>query len=188
MPPLMRSELPEVTRARHHPIVLLRLPGRWAALGFAALVVWAVFSPAITVVVLIVLVATGFFRFQTWHAEQIVLTRQRIIRVQGVPETTSSEAFLRIDRISGIRIVQSVPGKLLDYATIELEAPGNHPDVRRMVKVWHPHDFYRHLRHLVFSDGRAAVDPDDLGSGAVPLPQDVTQPLPRVGPPPLRGR
>jgi hypothetical protein len=181
----MRSELPEVTRARHHPIVMLRPPGKWAALGFLLLLVWARFSSGIAIVVLLVLLTTLFIRWQTWQAEQIILTRKRIIRVRGVPETTSSEAFLRVDRISGIRIVQSVPGKLLDYATIELEAPGNHPDVRRMVKVWHPHDFYRHLRHLAFTDDRAMLDPDDVGSVAAQfLPPDATQPLPRLGPPP----
>lgn len=180
----MRSELPVVCRTRHHWSVLLRLPGKWAALGLLALLAWAVFAPAVWAVISTVVAAAIFFRWQTWQAEQIILTRKRIIRVQGVPETTKSEAFLRVDRISGLRIVQSVPGKIFDYATIELEAPGNHPDVRHMVKVWHPHEFYRELRHVIFSGG--PPDPDDLGPGAPP--EDVTAPIPRITPPVLRRR
>ncbi len=179
MPPLMRSELPVVTTTRHHPIVLFRLPGKWAGIGLLALVVWALAEPIIWIVVILLLGVSMLFRWQTWNAERIILTRKRIIRVQGVPETTTSEAFLRVDRVSGMRIVQSVPGKLLDYATIELEAPGNHPDVRHMVKVWHPHSFYRDLRHLVFSEQRP--DPDDVGTTG--LPEDATAPLPHIGGP-----
>jgi hypothetical protein len=177
MPPLMRSELPVVAGTRHHWIVMLRLPGKIAAIALLALIAWAWIAPAMWVVVVVVLAAAMFFRWQTWRAEKIILTRKRIIRVQGVPETTTSEAFLRVDRISGMRMVQSVPGKILDYATIELEAPGNHPDVRHMVKIWHPHEFYRELRHLIFVDRRP--DPDEAGTDGE-LPEDVTAPLPRV--------
>ena len=184
MPPLMRSELPVVATTRHHPIVLFRLPGKWPGLGLLALVVWALADPVIWIVVILLVAVTMLFRWQTWDAERIILTRKRIIRVQGVPETTTSEAFLRVDRISGMRIVQTVPGKLFDYATIELEAPGNHPDVRHMVKVWHPHAFYRDLRHLVFSEQRP--DPDDVGTSA--LPEDATAPLPHISGPTLRKR
>ena len=59
--------------------------------------------------------------------------------------------------------MQTVPGKLLDYGTIELEAPGDHPDVRRLVKIWHPHEFYRALRQLS-SPSTAVRDPDDVGT------------------------
>ncbi|HEY8302300.1 MAG TPA: hypothetical protein VIG48_10400 [Jatrophihabitans sp.] len=181
MPPLMRSELPVVATTRHHPVVLFRLPGKWPAIALLALAVWALFAPAMWLVVVALVVLALLFRWQTWNAERIILTRRRIIRVQGVPETTSSEAFLRVDRISGMRIVQTVPGKLLDYATIELEAPGNHPDVRHMAKIWHPHDFYRELRHLIFTERRP--DPDEEGT----TPQDATAPLPRLsGPAPRR--
>lgn len=179
MPPLMRSELPILARTRHHWIVLFRLPALLPGLGLLALIIWGALYPAMTYVALLVLLAAMFFRWQTWRAEQVILTRQRIIRLQGVPETTTTEAFLRIDRISGMRIVQTVPGKLLDYATIELEAPGNHPDVRHLVKIWHPHQFYRELRALLFDQPRR--DPDDTGT---PLADNQTAPLPRVPRPP----
>lgn len=175
MPPLMGSELPVVAQTRHHWIVLFRRPKLVPGLCLLALIVWGILYPAMSIVAILVLAAAFFFRWQTWHAEQVILTRQRLIRVQGVPETTTTEAFLRVDRISGMRMVQTVPGKLLDYATIELEAPGNHPDVRHMVKIWHPHEFYRALRQLIFDVPRR--DPDDAGTIS---PDNVTERLPNL--------
>jgi hypothetical protein len=125
---------------------------------------------------------TMLLRTRTWRAEMIILTQKRIIRVQGVPETTNTEASLRIDRVSGARLVQTVPGKLLDYGTIELEAPGDHPDVRRLVRIAHPNEFYAELRAIVFGE-RRGPDPDEE-----PSDSDLTTPLPRPGPSSLRKR
>jgi hypothetical protein len=173
MPALMPSELPEVARTKHHWIVLLRPPDRWHALVGVLVFVLAVIWPLPWLILFVVLVAAvAFLRWQTWQAELIILTQKRIIRVQGVPETTTSEAFLRLDRISGARLVQTVPGKILKYGTVELEAPGDHPDVRRLKKIPEPEYFYGRLRQLVFGERRA--DPDEAP------PEYVTAPLPRI--------
>ena len=173
----MQSELPEFARARHHWIVLLRAPSKWSAIALAALLAAAIFRPVPFVALfLVVAVAGAALRWQTWRAEVIILTRKRVVRVRGIPETTTTEASLRIDRVSGARLVQTVPGKILDYGTIELEAPGDHPDVRRLVRIAEPMPFYNQLRSVIFADQHRA-DPND-GVGAY-----VTEPLPRGLPP-----
>jgi hypothetical protein len=96
-----------------------------------------------------------------------------VIRVRGVPETTSSESSLRLDRISGVVLEQTVLGKLLDYGSIEIEAPGQHPDVRLLTKIARPHPFYLQVRRVVFGEA-VELDPDER-------PQDfITAPLPRL--------
>jgi hypothetical protein len=172
MPALLPSELPVRVRTRHHWIVLLRLPHRLLAIALLILLLMAIISPDPMAWVLILVIAViAFLRWHTWRAEWVILTTQRIIRVQGVPETTSSEASLRLDRISGARIVQTVPGKILGYANIELEAPGEHPDVRRLIRIANPQAFYLELRREVFGDG-VSRDPDDEPH------EHVTEPLP----------
>ena len=109
MPALMRSELPEIARTRHHWIVLLRPPRLWAFVAWSLVVVWALVEPAMFIVVVLLLASVGFLRWQTWQAELIILTKRRIVRVRGVPETTTTEASLRIDRVSGARLIQTVP-------------------------------------------------------------------------------
>jgi hypothetical protein len=176
VPALLPSELPIRARTRHHWIVLLRPPHKLLTLGLLVLLAAAALQPKPMAWVFgLFLILVGFVRVQTWQAERIILTSKRIIRVQGVPETTSSEAYLRIDRIFGARLVQTVPGKILGYGTIELEAPGDHPDVRRLVHVEKPKAFYLELRRLVFGEPGAS-DPDDQ-------PTDyVTEPLPLLPP------
>jgi hypothetical protein len=174
MPALMASELPEAARTQHHWIVLLRLPDRWHALAGLIVFVLAVIWPAPWLLIFVVLVgAVAFLRWQTWQAEQIILTQKRIIRVQGVPETTTSEAFLRLDRISGARLVQTVPGKILHYGTIELEAPGDHPGVRRLKRIAQPKGFYLQLRGVLFGEPHQPDPNDGLGIGDY-----ITEPLP----------
>lgn len=176
MPALLPSELPVRARTRHHWVVLFRPPHKLLLLALAVLLVAAIVQPNPMAWILgLVVAALGFVRWQTWQAEWIIITSKRIIRVQGVPETTSSEASLRIDRISGARLVQTVPGKILDYGTIELEAPGDHPDVRRLSKIARPKPFFLQLRRVVFGEPHGP-DPDDH-------PQDqITAPLPALPP------
>jgi hypothetical protein len=176
----MRSELPVLARTNHHWIVLFKLPHRFAGIGLLLLLVWGIFQPAMLIVLVLIIAVNMLLRVRTWRAETIILTQKRIIRVQGVPETTNTEASLRIDRVSGARLIQTVPGKLLDYGTIELEAPGDHPDVRRLIRIVHPNEFYSGLRGIVFGE-RLPPDPDEG-----PTDLNATTPLPRLGPRPLR--
>jgi hypothetical protein len=169
----MQSELPELARTRHHWIVLVQPPSKWASLGLLVLFLAAIFGPvAFVAIFLVVAVAGAALRWQTWRAELIILTRKRVLRVRGIPETTTSEASLRVDRISGARLVQTVPGKILDYGTIELEAPGDHPDVRRLVRIAAPTTFYDKLRGAMFAND-LDPDPNDGAAGY------STEPLPR---------
>ena len=173
MPALLPSELPILGQARHHWIVLFRPPGWILGAALGLLFVAAIMDPStMTAVFLLVLILIGFVRWQTWRAERIILTRRRIIRVRGVPETTTTESSLRLDRISGGVLQQTVLGKLLDYGTLELEAPGSHPDVRSLVTIAHPHDFYLQIRKVIFGDA-TDLDPDDIGA-----PTAITEPLP----------
>lgn len=180
MPALLPSELPVVARTRHHWVVMLRRP-HWALMvGLVVLLVAAAVWPwPMMWVFALAFGSWAFVRWQTWNAEVVILTQRRVVRVRGVPETTSTEASLRLDRISGVVLEQTVPGKLLDYGTIELEAPGSHPDVRKLVKIERPNQFYLQLRRAVFGE------PDVSGANEDPK-AFVTAPIPRVRPSALR--
>lgn len=159
---------------------MLRRPHWLLLIAFLLLFAMAVVAPnSMGWVFAIVLLAFGFVRWQTWQAEWIILTSSRIIRVQGVPETTTSEASLRLDRISGARMVQTVPGKLLGYADIDLEAPGNHPGLRELKRIARPHAFFLELRRVIFGEP-SPPDPNDDPRGYEA--EFVTEPLPFLPP------
>jgi hypothetical protein len=176
VPALLPSELPVVARTRHHWVVLLRRP-HWAlaVAMLVLLVIAAVWPWPMAWVFALAFGSWAFVRWQTWNAEMVILTQRRVVRVRGVPETTSTEASLRLDRISGVVLEQTVPGKLLDYGTIELEAPGSHPDVRKLVKIERPNQFYLKLRWAVFGEPHSSDPSDDPKAY-------VTAPIPRVRP------
>jgi hypothetical protein len=171
---LLPSELPIIARARKHWIVIFAPPHKYVSIGLVVLFFAAVGQPDPMVLLFAVVIATmGFFRWQTWRAEAILITQTRLIRVRGVPETTSSESSLRLDRISGVVLEQTVLGKILNYGSIEIEAPGQHPDVRLLKVIARPQRFYLQLRRVVFGKD-VDLDPDDR-------PQDfITSPLPRL--------
>ena len=191
MPALLPSELPVRARTRHHWIVLWRLPHKLLMLALIVFVLAAVITPnPMAWLLTVFLIAFGFLRWQTWQAEQIILTNKRIIRVQGVPETTSSEASLRVDRISGSQYIVTVPGKIFRYGTIALEAPGDHPGTKHLIRISGARGFYEDLRQLVYGGPMpTAADPDfgQVRYTDVDEPQDyVTEPLPVL--PPARER
>ncbi len=174
MPAFLPSELPLRARVRHHWIVMFRLPHWILAIALGLLLVSAIVVPrTMAVPFAVVFGVFAFLRWQTWNAEQIILTRSRIVRVRGVPETTTTESSLRLDRISGAVLTQTVLGKILNYGTIELEAPGSHPDVRKLERIERPHHFYLRVREVVFGDG---LSPDPIDG---PHSHD-TAPLPRL--------
>lgn len=170
MPKLLPSET-KLAETRHHKIVWLRPPHKWTLIALGVSVVIFLFAKGFAVLVfLAIVVPSAWIRGASWNAERVILTNKRIIRVRGIPETTSAEASLRIDRVSGMRLVETVPGKILGYGHIELEAPGDHPDVRRLLMIPNPMPFYLTLRRLVFDDDHP--DPDDVPG------EYVTAPLP----------
>jgi len=176
MPAFLPSELPVINRVRHHWIVLLRRPRKYVAIGLLVLLLGAVAQPnPMAFVFVLALGAGAFVRWQTWHAETIIITQRRIIRVRGVPETTSSEASLRLDRISGAVLEQTVLGKILNYGTIELEAAGPHPDVRNLRKIAHPATVFLQIRQIIFGEG-VDFEPDERPANF------ITAPLPRLRP------
>jgi uncharacterized membrane protein YdbT with pleckstrin-like domain len=175
VPDLLPDER-ERARRRHSLIVLVTPPHKFVGIALLVLLVLAVVRPNPAAWVLLLVVALmGGWRWLNWRAEWVLLTDKRIIRMQGLPETTQVEAFLRVDRISGVVLVQTVVGRLCGYGTIHLEASGSHPALRHLERVADVAPFYLQLRDAVF--GTATIDPDEESRDY------ETAPLPVLPPP-----
>ncbi len=160
-------------RIRHHWVVLFRLPSLWGWIGLAVLGAIGITSGWLGwLPLLILLVSVMAFRIQEWRAEIIELDQLTIRRASGVRETTVSRALIRVDRISGLVVTRTVPGKLLGYGSLHLEAPGDHPGFGNLHRIQDPDTTFLLIQALMFripSD----TDPDDIGSDArhtAPLP------------------
>jgi hypothetical protein len=209
---LLPTDYPVHAVARPHWIAILKLPHKATLVIAAVLLALAIADPYPWAWALgVAVAANAFYRWHVWQGERITLTNKRIIRKSGVAETDWSESSLRLDRISGVWVVQTVPGKMLGYANIEVEAPGSHPVTHSLRRIADPQHVYETLRWLVFGDpppgggspGAAPPvppDPDDdpAGYGAVvhhgrpaargrphrpAEEQYATEPLPALPPP-----
>ena len=149
---------------RHHWIVLLRPPGRYVWIVFGLLLLFVLVGGWPALIPLLVVLAVFFgFRYQEWRAERIELSPRTIRYARGVKETTETSAFIRVDRISGVAMSQTVTGKLLGYGTVHIEVSGHHPDFRRIVNIENPKQTFALLEGLMFKDTRSDADPDDVG-------------------------
>jgi hypothetical protein len=192
MPASRPPEWPYVIR--HHWVVIFSSPGRfgWVVLGL--LVIFPIVAGWLAWVPLVLVLAALFgFRYQEWRAETIELDPRTIRHARGVAETTASSAFLRVDRIAGAVLSRTVPGKLLGYGTLHLEAPGSHPDFRKLSKIERPEETFALLESLMLRHGPMAGEawdsggahPHDIGSGLGEAQrrtaeQRETAPLPRL--------
>ena len=175
MPGLLPDER-ERARRRQSWVVLFDPPHKLLTAALLVLLIMAIAEPRwMALVLVLVVLAIGFWRVRNWRAELILLTDKRIIRTAGLPETTTVEAFLRVDRISGVVLVQSVIGRAFGYGSIHVEASGSHPTLRKLEKVADVGPFYLILRDAVF--GNRGPDPDEE-------PVDfITAELPALPPP-----
>ena len=176
---------------RKHWVVLFSRPslGQWILFGLLLAV--AIFGGLAAWLPLLLVLGVFFaLRWQQWRAEFVSFDPLAVRHVKGVKETTVSNAFMRVDRISGVVMSQTVPGKVLGYGTIHLEAPGEHPGFRNLVNVERPAEVYRLVESLMFNPPPNAdpgqtfaprnTDPDDVGGR-----HSRTMPLPRVPDPDL---
>lgn len=174
MPALLPSDKPVVGGARYHWITVFSKPPRWLWVTMLALLILAVMWPWPMIVPFAVMFGfDAFLRWQYWREANVVLTQCRIIRCIGVPEWTSAEASMRLDRIHGLVIEQTALGKILDYGTIELESPVKNNDLQKLSRIKDPQRFYRLLQVTIYGSG-TPDDPDYR-------PEHHTAPLPALG-------
>ena len=103
MPALLPSERPEVGRAKYHWVTMFSKPPTWIWVTMLLALVAAIIWPWPMVIPFAVLFGfNAFLRWQYWDQALVVLTQRRIIRVIGVPEATTTEVSLRVDRIHGL--------------------------------------------------------------------------------------
>ena len=178
MPQFLPSELPVRATTRQHPIVLFRRVHKWTLVVLVVLLLASiVVSHRLVILLALVVVAIAGWRYLLWRNERIYLTAKRIVRMEGIPALTRHEAWLRVDRISGARFEVTQLGVWLDYATITLEAPGDHPGIKNLYRVGRASPFYLAMRDTVFGE-TSAPDPDE---GPDHRRTDyVTAPLPRL--------
>lgn len=163
---LLGSEI-EVACARRHWLVLARPPAKQALLVLigSCLVLFAVFGSVEPAVV--TPVAGGLLiRIAGWRKDRVILTDRRVMRISGV--FTTRQAHMSLRRVTDVTTEQTALGRVLGYASIDIESASKHPALSRLTYLASPNRFLDALNLYVYGtevDLAPAADSD-----TVPLP------------------
>jgi hypothetical protein len=127
--PLIQSEVP-VREVRGHWIAMVRRM-TWALLILAAiLLIDIVFRNSLDGQIRLVLTLGGLaivglllmFAYYEWKADLLVITNKRLISHRGIGHRTVK--MFMLDNVMYVYVKQTSMGRLLDYARVEVVAPG----------------------------------------------------------------
>lgn len=162
MPDFLASEKrePRYQAHQHWVMLLLRKPRKaWVLLLVVLAVTGWIWPWPMGFVLFVAVVVLGTLRWRLWNSERLWLTCKRIIHTEGVLETARTESWLRLDRVSGMRITETWIGQWLGYASIRVDAPGDHAGTHNLYRIGKALPFYDRFRSLVI-EGAKGGDPD----------------------------
>jgi Bacterial PH domain len=104
------------------------------------------------------------YRGAAWPAMYLVVTNERMMLVRGV--LTRTAAALPLQKVTGLALKRTVPGRLLGYGTLIVDCPGRRQVFRKVRYLPYPEQLYLEISNLL---GREELDetayPADGGEG-----------------------
>jgi uncharacterized membrane protein YdbT with pleckstrin-like domain len=108
-----------------------------AVLAVGSIPVWLIILALVSIVLVLV---NMIIRIVKWSSNKFVVTNRRVIHVIGA--LNKSVSSTQLEDISDTRILQSVFGRMLDYADITV-LTSSEAGRDRFPYLWHPQDFQR---------------------------------------------
>ena len=104
------------------------------------------------------------YRGATWPATYLVVTNERMMLIRGL--LTRTAAAMPLQKVTGLTLQCTVPGRLLGYGTLIVDCPGRRQVFRKVRYVPYPEQLYLEISSLL---GREELDetahPADGGEG-----------------------
>ncbi|GAC1364508.1 MAG: hypothetical protein NVSMB32_07090 [Actinomycetota bacterium] len=129
----------------------------------------------------IVLAASMLLAFKAWGwwVTRYVVTNERVLLVEGV--LARRVRSVPLSKVTHTDYRRSVPGRILGYGTLSLDAAGSHDGLRELTTIPRPDEIYRLIMSLVSGDSGIALSPSRNSPARVPDPTlEDTGPLPRL--------
>jgi hypothetical protein len=104
------------------------------------------------------------YRGAAWPATYLVVTNERMMLVRGA--LTRTAAAMPLQKVTGLALKRTVPGRLLGYGTLIVDCPGRRQVFRKVRYLPYPEQLYLEISNLL---GREELDetayPADGGEG-----------------------
>lgn len=178
-----------VYASRQHPVALLK-PLAWWLATMIAVTVAGTFVLARTdaplaqqLIGAVVIGVTGYavVRVLHWWATRYVITRERVIMINGLVSVRVSS--LPLSKVNDTTLSRSLWGRLLGYGDLTLESAGERAGLSRLIYLPKPKDAYRLVSSLLAERDRREGDVQRSRQwpGITVAGKDDTGPLPRFG-------
>jgi len=126
--PLIQSEIP-IREVRGHWIAMVRRMA-WAILILVVILLVDILGVALDGQIRLVLTLMGLaivgllamFAYYEWRADLLVITNKRLISHRGIGHRTVK--MFMLDNVMYVYVKQTGVGRLMDYARVEVVAPG----------------------------------------------------------------
>ena len=93
------------------------------------------------------------YRGAAWPATYLVVTNERMMLVRGA--LTRTAAAMPLQKVTGLALKRTVPGRLLGYGTLIVDCPGRRQVFRKVRYLPYPEQLYLEISNLL---GREELD------------------------------
>jgi Bacterial PH domain len=150
---LLPQERPVIT-VRMHPATLT---AHLVMAGGGLLAAWKLASrsarPEIAWGAYLLLPLYFLYRGAAWPATYLPVTNERMMLIRGV--LTRTAAAIPLQRVAGLTLQRTVPGRLLGYGTLIVDCPGRRQVFRKVRYLPYPEQLYLEISSLL---GREELD------------------------------
>ena len=87
------------------------------------------------------------YRGAAWPGTYLVVTNQRMMLVRGLFSSTA--AAIPMNKVTGLTLQRTVPGRLLGYGTLIVDCPGRRQVFRKVRRLPYPEQLYLEISGLL---------------------------------------
>jgi hypothetical protein len=103
-------------------------------------------------------------RLAAWPVSYVAVTDKRIMVIGGLASRTA--AAMPVDKVTGLMLQRTVPGRLLGYGTLVVTSPGRRQAFRKVRYLPYPEQLYLEIALVLWpEEPDGAVSPEGGGQG-----------------------
>ena len=156
-----------VTMVRLHWAVLLRVGAQTVgaiALALAVnvfLVVQGINASFVTTLLwwfALVMILRALWRIADWHADQLMITDKRLLKVSGI--FVRKTTMMPLNKITDLTFTLDPMGRFLGYGEFKVESAGQDQALSKLPYIPKPHQLYITLLDMTFGGAPKPADDD----------------------------
>jgi PH (Pleckstrin Homology) domain-containing protein len=102
-------------------------------------------------------------RLAAWPVTYLAVTEKRMVLIGGLASRTA--AAMPLDKVTGLTLQRTVPGRLLGYGTLIVASPGRRQAFRKVRYLPYPEQLYLEISALLWPEEPGGTVSPEAGGG-----------------------